>query len=92
MNKRPKNIELSSQLLTGVGASSWFYISKEKANYRIKRYSEKGKLECSRIFFIDDTSFDINKDFAFTYVSHCKECTIIQNEKRYVFKTEEYGY
>lgn len=91
MNK-PKNIEETAQLLTGIGASSWFHISKEEENYRIKRYSEEGKEECSRIFSVNDSTFNINKPFKFTYISHCKECTILQNNKTYIFKTEDYEY
>jgi hypothetical protein len=91
MNK-PKNIEETAQLLTGIGASSWFHISKEEENYRIKRYSEEGKEECSRIFTVNDSTFNINKPFKFTYISHCKECTILQNNKTYIFKTEDYEY
>jgi len=91
MNK-PKNIEETAQLLTGIGASSWFHISKEEENYRIKRYSEEGKEECSRIFTVNDSTFNINKPFKFTYISHCKECTVLQNNKTYIFKTEDYEY
>jgi hypothetical protein len=91
MNK-PKNIEETAQLLTGIGASSWFHISKEEENYRIKRYSEEGKEECTRIFTVNDSTFNINKPFKFTYISHCKECTILQNNKTYIFKTEDYEY
>ena len=91
MNK-PKNIEETAQLLKGIGASSWFYISKEEKNYRITRHSEEGKEECSRIFAVNDSTFNINKPFKFTYISHCKECTILQNNKAYNFKTEDYGY
>ena len=91
MNK-PENIEESAQLLIGIGASSWFYISKEEKNYRIKRYSKEGKEECSRIFTVNDTTFNINKPFKFTYISHCKECTVLQNNKTYIFKTEDYEY
>ena len=91
MNK-PKNIEETAQLLIGIGASSWFHISKEKENYRIKRYSKEGKEECSRIFAVNDSAFNINKPFKFTYISHCKECTILQNNKTYNFKTDDYGY
>ena len=91
MNK-PENIEETAQLLIGIGASSWFHISKEKKNYRITRYSEKGKLECSRIFAVDDSTFNINNPFKFTYISHCKECNILQNNKTYNFKTEDYEY
>ena len=91
MNK-PENIEESAQLLIGTGASSWFHISKEKENYRITRHSEEGTEECSRIFTVNDSTFNINKPFKFTYISHCKECTILQNNKTYNFKTEDYGY
>jgi len=91
MNK-PKNIEDTAQLLTGIGANSWFHISKEEENYRIKRYSEEGNEECSRIFAVNDSTFNINKPFKFTYISHCKECNILQNNKTYNFKTENYGY
>ena len=42
-------------------ASSWFEISKEGDNFRIKRYSEEGELECSRIFSTNSNEFDIKK-------------------------------
>ena len=90
MNK-PKNISEKSQLLRGVGASSWFEITEEKNSYRIKRYSEKGKLECDRNFTANK-NFDINSDFKFTYISHCKECNIIQNGTTITFKTTDYEY
>ena len=48
--EKPKNISVNAQLLTGAGASSWFEIVKEESLYRIKRYSEEGELECSRLF------------------------------------------
>ena len=91
MNK-PENIEETAQLLVGIGASSWFHISKEEENYRIKRYSEEGIEECSRIFTVNDSTFNINIPFKFTYISHCKECNILQNNKTYNFKTQDYEY
>ena len=42
MISKPKNISEKAQLLKGVGASSWFEISLENEEYRIKRYSEEG--------------------------------------------------
>jgi hypothetical protein len=91
MNK-PLNIEKTAQLLKGTGASSWFHIAEENGSYRIKRYSEEGIIECSRIFSVDDSTFNINTPFKFTYISHCKECTVLQNNKIYIFKTEDYEY
>lgn len=87
---KPKNISEKAQLLKGL-SSSWFEISEEERVFRIKRYSEKGKLECDRIF-TPDREFDINKDYEFTYISHCKECKIIQNEITITFKTTDYEY
>ena len=89
---RPKNIEEDAQLLKGIGASAWFHIAREEEKYRIKRYSEDGKIECSRIFFPDLDDFDIDSNYQFTYISHCKECRIFQKNKIYLFKTTEYEY
>ena len=89
---KPNNIPTDSQLLKGIGASAWFHISEEETNFRIKRFSEEGKLECSRIFSINNTDFNIHSPFQFTYTSHCKKCTIIQNNNTYIFKTNDYEY
>ena len=88
--KRPENIPAKAQLISGIGASSWFTIKQENKDYRIERFSPNGELECSRLFFTTTSSFDINKPFEFTYLSHCKECTIIQNGLTYKFYNNEY--
>lgn len=86
----PKNIAKEAQLIGGVGASSWFTIQKEKELYRIERFSLEGKLECSSIFKVIPNSFDVNSPYKFTYLSHCKECTIIQNKITFKFYNNEY--
>ena len=68
MINKPKNIAKNSQLLKGVGASSWFAISLENKKYRIKRYSEEGELECSRLFTSSPEGFEINTEYEFTYL------------------------
>lgn len=88
--KKPKNISEKAQLISGVGASSWFSINAEGNLYRIERFSPEGKLECSRLFSVEPSSFDIKSEYEFTYLSHCKECTIIQNKLVYKFYTDEY--
>ena len=88
--KKPINILEKAQLISGIGASSWFTIIPEGELYRIERFSPEGELECSRLFRAEPSTFDINNDYEFTYISHCKECTIIQNELKYKFYTDEY--
>ena len=82
---RPINIEEKAQLLEGVGANAWFYLSIENNRYQIKRYSFEGDLECCGFFIVDDSTFDINVKYKFTYISHCQKCTVLQNSKTYVF-------
>ena len=88
--KRSENISDKAQLIRGIGASSWFTIKQENEAYRIERFSIDGELECSRLFYVALTSFDVKQPFEFTYLSHCKECTIIQNGLTYKFYTNEY--
>ena len=88
--KRPVNISEEAQLITGTGASSWFTIKTEGELYRIERFSITGELECSRLFRVDLSTFDINIRYEFTYISHCKACTILQNRKTYKFYADGY--
>jgi len=89
MNK-PVNIKETAQLIKGIGASSWFVIQSEGDLYRIERFSPEGELECSNIFSVEPETFDINHEYEFTYISHCKECTILQNDRTYKFYTNDY--
>tara|TARA_B100000795_G_scaffold75018_1_gene53248 strand:+ start:1309 stop:1587 length:279 start_codon:yes stop_codon:yes gene_type:complete len=89
--KKNINIPDKAQWLSGtVGSGSWFFISTQKSKYRIQRLSPEGVLECDRLFTVDKSSFDINIDYKFTFLSHCKECSIIQNEITYKFYHYEY--
>ncbi len=87
---RPQKISGKAQLIKGNGASSWFTIVEENELFRIERFSTDGELECSRLFAVTPSSFDVKQPFEFTYLSHCKQCTIIQNEITYKFYTNEY--
>jgi hypothetical protein len=85
MIEPPKNISQKAQLIEGIGASSWFTISAENNLYRIERFSQDGELECSRLFNVESNMFNINFPYRFTYLSHCKQCTLIQNNTRFKF-------
>jgi len=89
MNK-PVNIKETAQLIKGIGASSWFTIKSEGNLYKIERFSPEGELECSRLFKVEPNTFDINHEYEFTYISHCKECTILQNDRTYKFYANDY--
>ena len=86
----PRNISQKAQLIYGIGASAWFTIVAEQDLYRIERFSMQGELECSRLFQVEPNTFDVNSEYEFTYLSHCKQCTIIQDQKVFRFFTNEY--
>jgi hypothetical protein len=86
----PKNISEKAQLIEGIGASSWFTIVAEQGFYRIERFSPEGELECSRLFEAEPNTFDVNSSYEFTYLSHCKECTVIQNKLTFKFYAYEH--
>ena len=88
MKTRPNKLSEKAQLIKGLGASSWFTIEVENDKYRIKRFSTEGKLECSRLFTTQG-DFNINKEYKFTYLSHCKECTILQDNQKLKFYLDE---
>jgi hypothetical protein len=87
--KKNEKIPEGSQWLGGIGAGSWFCLSRQNDHYKIERFSEIGELECSKLFKVDKTSFDINSEYKFTYLSHCSLCTIIQNQITFKFKVYE---
>jgi hypothetical protein len=87
--QKNEKIPEGSQWLGGIGAGSWFCLSKQNDHYKIERFSEIGEQECSKLFKVDKASFDINSEYKFTYLSHCSLCTIIQNQTTFKFKVYE---
>lgn len=78
----PFNLPKTAIWLAGEGAGSWFVLvpSKEHCQYKISRYSPKGKLECSGVFYADMV-IQLKKKFEITYPSHCQTITVIQGGK-----------
>lgn len=83
---KPKNIPQDSQWLSGEGAGSWFSIALENDDYLIYRFSPEGKIECSGKFeLVGNSLFQLNNQYQFTYLSHCAQIKIIQNNIIYTF-------
>ena len=79
----PKNIPIESQWLGGIGAGSWFDIKQQDKLFKIDRFSKDGVLECTALFNIDKPGLDLDEKYKFVYISHCKLCTITQNNIHY---------
>jgi len=88
--KYPDSLPAGCKWLGGEGYGVWFLMTQPehfpKNEYRIRRYSHTGNLDCDRIFELNsDKIFFINKEFEFGYVSHCQKCTIVQNDNFFIF-------
>lgn len=84
--KLPINIPSNSQWLAGEGAGSWFSINIENEYYKICRYNAFGITECEGEFEVAGIfNFNINISYKFTYLSHCQQVKIIQNDLVFTF-------
>ena len=84
---KPTHIPQHVEWLLGQGAGTWFCIDKIATNFRIRRYTPEGELDCDRIFKMEENGivFNIEQPYEFTHISHCSKCRIIQNETVFVF-------
>ena len=83
-----KELPENAQQLTGTGSNAWFLLVKDEElpahHYRIKRYNDKHEEDFDGVYYNED--FDASKAFQFTYDSHCKYCSIIQDKSKFEFK------
>lgn len=86
---RQVDIPKTAQWLAGQGCGSWFNIKYEdvSGNYIITRLSPEGKKEFKGEFRTEHSiEFCIDCPFSFTYLSHFKECNILQHGQKIKFK------
>ncbi|MFY0687039.1 MAG: hypothetical protein JXQ90_07740 [Cyclobacteriaceae bacterium] len=81
------NVPNKAKWLGGQGAGSWFYIDAvEGLIFNITRFSPDGIIECQRNFELTESGFDINASYKLTYLSHCLEVRVLQNNQMHIFK------
>lgn len=85
--KLPSNLPQNAQWLAGEGAGSWFAIIQKGNDFEITRHSSEGKIECEGLFqYETQSAFNIENDYQFTHLSHCKTVKIIQQNITFVFE------
>jgi hypothetical protein len=85
--EKPPGIPSIAKWLSGEGAGSWFVVNWNDSGFKVERFSAEGKIECSGFFYeVRKTKLDFLKPYAITYISHCDQVTIIQNESKIILK------
>ncbi|NNE30969.1 MAG: hypothetical protein HKN40_01235 [Winogradskyella sp.] len=77
-----------AQWLGGIAAGAWFELNDigSKSEYRFRRISPYGHVDCDGIYLATDTSFDINKKYQFVHYSNCLFFHIEQDSITYRFE------
>lgn len=84
------NIPQTAMWLSGQGEGTWFVVTKEdrllENEYRVRRFSPQGNLECDRVFELKEEGFSIQHQFHIAHVSHCAIVRVKQNETIYTME------
>jgi len=77
-----------AQWLSGIGTGAWFelYGLNHQAEFRYRRISPYGNVDCDGIYKLTTEGFDIDSKYDFVYYSNCKFFHIEQNEVIYRFE------
>ncbi|ARV10790.1 hypothetical protein BTO05_11485 [Winogradskyella sp. PC-19] len=80
-----------AQWLGGIAAGAWFeiYGLESKSEYRFRRISPYGNIDCDGVYKINDASFDVSLSYEFIHYSNCKFFHINQNEKTFRFEYQK---
>ncbi|NMH88509.1 DUF6695 family protein [Flavivirga algicola] len=77
-----------AQWLSGIAAGAWFELhnTENKLEYRFRRISPYGNVDCDAVFAVNDATFDYNLTFEFVHYSNCNFFHVKQHGQ--VFKFE----
>jgi len=90
-----KGIAEHAQWLEGIGAGAWFeiYDINSKTEYRFRRISPYGNIDCDGIYKINSTGFEVSSTYQFVHHSNCSFFHIEQNAIIYRFDfNKKYTY
>lgn len=90
----PKHNEVKSQhaqWLSGIAAGAWFEIHdlNHKREFRFRRISPHGHIDCDGIYEVNSETFNISADYQFIHYSNCQSFHIEQHNEIYKFEFQK---
>ncbi|WP_299889125.1 DUF6695 family protein [uncultured Lacinutrix sp.] len=87
---KPREVEglhEKAQWLSGIAAGAWYEVFETDAinEYRYRRISPYGNIDCDAIFIVEDSSFDYSKPYVIAHYSNCHFFHVKQNDKVFRF-------
>ncbi len=89
LEPRPvESLHKKAQWLSGIAAGAWFelYETENKLEYRFRRISPYGNVDCDTVFMVEDISFNYDEPFEFVHYSNCKFFHVKQGEQIFRFE------
>lgn len=90
--KRVEGLSEKAQWLSGIAAGAWYEVFKTEVEneFRYRRISPYGNIDCDAIYIAEDSSFKFDEAFEVIHYSNCKFFHLKQNETIFRFnrKTE----
>ena len=88
LQPKPNDIKANhAQWLGGIAAGAWFeiYDLGSKTEFRFRRVSPYGNVDCDGVYKVDNESFDIKSAYQFVHYSNCLFFHIEQDSKVFRF-------
>jgi hypothetical protein len=87
---KPKKVEglhKNAQWLSGIAAGAWYEIciTEIRHEYRYKRISPYGNIDCDAIYIVEDSSFEFEEYYKVIHYSNCHFFHVKQNNKVFRF-------
>ena len=87
---KPKKVEglhENAQWLSGIAAGAWYEIciTEIRHEYRYKRISPYGNIDCDVIYIVEDSSFEFEEHYKVIHYSNCHFFHVKQNNKVFRF-------
>lgn len=92
LEPRPvEGLHEKAQWLSGIAAGAWFELHQTDSilEYRFRRLSPYGNVDCDAVFTVNKGLFDYNKPFEFVHYSNCKFFHIRQKNQVFEFNRKE---
>ena len=79
--KKNNVIKPHAQWLSGIAAGAWFELYKTNTDneYRFRRISPYGNVDCDTIFCVENNAFNYDLPYQFVHYSNCMFLSIAQN-------------
>jgi len=85
--RKVDGLHKNAQWLSGIAAGAWYEIHNTaiENEYRYRRISPYGNIDCDAIFLAEDSQFNYKKPYQIIHYSNCSFFHVEQNGKKYRF-------